>query len=169
MKRFIILLMVLCLAASAHAALSLSLNKTSIAVGETAVASVVSNDVSSWTNDFVLSEDLVNWTYPIVAYYSGSWTITRAGSSASTQWESGYENVAYRLSADGNPQAGAQFSINIIGVQTGTIYIGLQNPLTYANVTAPLTLTVIPEPASAILIALGALFMKLHRRHRLGK
>jgi hypothetical protein len=160
MKRILILLIFLGLVTSAQATLSLSLNKTAIAVGETVVASVVSNDTSSWTNDFVLSEDLVNWTIPIVAYYSGSWTITGAGSSASALRETGYENVAYCLSAAGNPQPGTQFSINIIGVQTGTIYIGLQNPVTYANVTAPLTLTVIPEPMTLALLGLGGLFLR---------
>jgi hypothetical protein len=159
MKKLLVLLMVSGLAASAQAALSLSLNKTTIAVGETAVASVVSNDASSWTNDFVLSEDLVTWTPPIVAYFSGSWTITGAGSSASAQWESGYDNVVYKLIADGNPQAGTQFKINIVGVQTGKIYIGLQNPTTYANVTAPLTLTVTPEPMTIGLLGFGGLFL----------
>lgn len=161
MKNLLVLLAVLGLTASAEAALSLSLNKTTIAVGETAVVSVVSNGASSWTNDFVLSEDLVNWTPPIVAYYSGSWTITGAGSSASAQWVSGYEHVAYQLSAAGNPQAGTQFSIHILGVQTGRIYIGLQNPTTYADVTTPLTLTVAtPEPMTIGLLGFGGLFMR---------
>jgi hypothetical protein len=162
MKKLLVLLVVSGLAASAQAALSLSLNKTTIAVGETAVASVASNDASSWTNDFVLSEDLVNWPDPIVAGFDGSWTATsRAGDAYNIQ-KTIYA-AAYLLTATGNtvsPSAGTQFSINIVGVQAGKIYVGLQNPTTYASIATPLILTVTPEPMTMALLGLGGLFLR---------
>jgi hypothetical protein len=163
MKKLLVLLMVSGLAASAQAALSLSLNKTTIAVGETAVASVVSNDASSWTNDFVLSEDTYNWTAPVAAAYDGSWTITSHAGDLGFTEATTYPAVI-KLSAGGTttpPSSGTQFSINIKGVQAGTIYIDLQDDSTWAEMAnGPLTLTVTPEPMTMALLGLGGLFLR---------
>jgi hypothetical protein len=171
MKKLLVLLMVLGLATSAQAALTLSLSETTVAVGDTVTASVVSDSATPWGYYlFILSEDTYYWTDPVAAAYDGSWSYhTTAG--AGSVGDLGYATTttyaaAYRLNADGSsvfPEAGTQFSISLMGVQAGTIYISLQNPSDYSEMTTngPLALeVVVPEPMTIALLGLGGLFLR---------
>ena len=81
--------------------------------------------------------------------------------------ESGYPAV-YRLQAAGTTvltSAGTQFSIDIIGVQPGTIYISLQYigetpPIYEMSTNGPVAIEVIPEPLTIALLGIGGLFLR---------
>ena len=166
MKKLLVLLMVLGLATSAQAALTLTLSATSVLTGDTVTVGVSSDDGTQWTNMFVLSEDTMMWTDPVAASYVLPWTIdASAGDSGSANVQSGYP-AAYLLQAAGTTTpayAGTQFSINISGTQVGTIYISLQDPTYQTEVTtngSPLALEVVPEPMTIALLGLGGLFLR---------
>jgi len=163
MKKLLVLLMVLGLVSSANAALSISLSDTTVLVGNTVTLSVSSDDGAFWDGFLILSEDTVNWTDPVAADYSGSMTLSGVGNLGWATPDGTYPAV-YALNVASNlvPSdvvAGTQFSIDIIGVQMGTIYVGLQNG-SYEPVVSDLTLEVVPEPMTIALLGLGGLFLR---------
>jgi hypothetical protein len=153
--------MILTLATSAQAALSLSLSATTVAVDNTVTLSIYSDSSDWWTGNLILSEDIENWTDPVAAMYGNIITYPPPPGGVSHP-----SPAVYRIMSGG--QAGVQFAVEVIKVQFGAIYISLQDDTTYAEMSSngPLTFVEIPEPASATLIALGALL--LYRRHRPG-
>jgi hypothetical protein len=163
MKKLLVLLMVLGLATTAQAALSLNLSATTVGIGGSVTLDVVSDDSQQWTGWFVLSEDTYYWTNPLAANYSGSWAIdASAGDSGSATVMSGYPAV-YTLQAAGTTTpayAGTQFSIDITGVQLGTIYLALESTIDYSPIAPGLTLEVVPEPMTIALFGLGGLFLR---------
>jgi len=164
MKKLLVLLMVLGLATSAQAALSISLSETTVLTGDTVTASVVSSDNGNWIGYFILSEDQVMWTDPVAADYSGSWTTSGIGNLGYVAAVPGYSAV-YDMSAASNLQptdvvAGTQFSISIVGQQIGTIYLGMADA-DYNPIAGTLTsLVVVPEPMTIALLGLGGLFLR---------
>ena len=172
MRISFVLIMILALATSAQAALTLGLSATQVLVGDT-VTATVSSDKSGlegfWgVYDFVLSEEIYYWSDPVAAAYDGSWSYhTDAGPGSVGDLGYAYRGypsypAVYRLNAAGStvlPEAGVQFSINIKGVQPGTIYISLQDPFVLGEMSTngPLTLVVIPEPMTISFLALGGL------------
>jgi hypothetical protein len=171
MRISLVLIMVLALATSAHAAISLSLSSTTVVIGSTVTATVSSDNTDSWTGYFILSEDTYYWSDPVAAAYIPPWTIyPNAGDLAQASPLAGYPAV-YDLAVGGIsvlPSAGTQFSINIMGVQVGTIYIDLQEK--YGNPPiippGPLTLLVIPEPMTISLLVLGGLMICHSRKNK---
>jgi len=166
MKKLLVLLMVLGLASSAQASLSITLGAGTIGIGETTSAVVSSSNSDNWQGYIVLSEDQVNWYDPIAASFDGSWsfhTTAGAGCVGDKGLVSMYSVGVYELDAVGTapaPEAGDQFSRNIIGVQAGTIYVGLQD-LSYVPIEGTLqTLVVTPEPMTLALLGLGGLFLR---------
>jgi hypothetical protein len=168
MKKLLVLLMVLGLATSAQAALSLSLDKSTIGVGETAVVSVSDSIGENWTWQFILTEDTYWWTAPVAAAYDGARAsdgavtiLPAAGSMASVTANPTYACMVQLNAGDPvSPSAGVQFTIDVIGVQAGTIYVDLQDFLTDSKVGGPLALVVIPEPMTIALLGLGGLFLR---------
>jgi hypothetical protein len=162
MKKLLVLFIVLGLAASAQAALTLSLSATTVAVNGEVTFSVISDDTTNWIGDAILSENVGAWSDPIAASYVGNWAWTvHAGDGA----QAPYTQVGVaRLAAGGTtvlPTAGTQFSVNIKGVQAGTIYVDLQDDSTFAEMAnGPLTLVVTPEPITMALLGLGGLFLR---------
>jgi hypothetical protein len=174
MRIFIILIMVLALAISAHAALTLSLSVTGISVGNVMTLSIISDSADPWgIGDLILSEDTYNWTDPVAAMYDGSWsyhTTAGAGSVGDLGYATPYSGYAgvYKLNAAGSsvlPESGIQFSINIKGVQAGTIYISLQDDSAYHEMSSNGPLIIItPEPMTITLLALGGLLLRRRRK-----
>jgi hypothetical protein len=168
MRTTFILIMVLALATTAHAALSLDLSATTVALNSTVTATVSSDNTDSWTGYFILSEDTYYWSDPVAAAYVPPWTIyPNTGDLAQASPLAGYPAV-YDLTAAGTstlPSAGTQFSINIKGIQAGTIYIALQEKYGYPPIIPPesLTLVVVPEPMTITLLALGGLLLRRRR------
>ena len=167
MRTTFVLIMVLALATSAQAELTLGLSATQVLVGDT-VTATVSSDLSGiegyWgPGNFVLSEDTYYWTDPIAAAYDGSWSY-KYGTVTPTSYP-----AVYQLNYSGGtflPEAGVQFSIDIKGVQPGTIYIALQDDTTQAEMSTngPLAMVVIPEPMTITLLGLGGLLLCRRRK-----
>jgi hypothetical protein len=162
MRISLVLIMVLALATSAHAAISLSLSSTVVDVGNTVTANVMSDNTSMWSGYLVLSEDTYSWSNPIAAKYNIWWPIDPINCRIDPV--PGYPGVLL-LSTDmisQLPVPGTQFSIQIEGVQPGTIYLDLQASDTYEEMSSngPLALVVTPEPMTITLLALGGLLLR---------
>jgi hypothetical protein len=123
--------------------------------------SIYSDSSDWWIGDLVLSEDIVNWTDPVAAMYGDI-----IAYPPPPGWAEHPYPAVYRIMSGG--QAGLQFAVEVIGVQEGAISVSLQDDIDFHEMSSngPLTLVAVPEPASATLIALGALL--LYRRHRPG-
>jgi hypothetical protein len=163
MKKLLVLFIVLGLATSAQAALTLTLSATSVAVDGFVTLSVVSDDTTAYTTDCILSENVGAWADPIAASYVDPMTATSHAGDAYviTKPQVGL----YQLTAAGSstlPSAGTQFSVSIKGVQAGTLYIDLQNDNDFSEMATngPLQLVVTPEPMTMALLGLGGLFLR---------
>jgi hypothetical protein len=179
MKKYSILLVILIVSINTEVMgfqnpkITLSLSSPRVAVNNDVTLSVISDSNALWRGYLVLSEDVINWTDPVVADFDGSWSYN-TNPGAGSVGDLGYAfreayPASYVLQAAGiavYPQAGTQFSINIKGIQTGTIYIDLQDygDFTESSTNGPLALVVVPEPATALLIGAGLLFVHIRRK-----
>ncbi|MBN1392095.1 MAG: PEP-CTERM sorting domain-containing protein [Sedimentisphaerales bacterium] len=164
MRKSLVLIMVLALATSAHAALTMSLSSSTVAVDNTVTANIILSDASWWDGFFVLSEDPYNWADPVAARI-----IDYGPRDPFIEQDPEYPGVLHLTNVfmEPPPQPGIQFWILIEGVQPGTIYLSLQDPSSYEEISSngPLTLEVIvPEPMTITLLALGGLLLR--RRNR---
>jgi len=155
--------MVLALATSANAALSLDLSATTVAVGDTVTCSIYSDNISPWTESFILSEDTYAWTDPVAAAYNGVTIGPGAGDLASAIPNPTYPALIQLTAGGMGVSAGVQFIISIIGVQPGTIYLDLVGGS--AGIPEIPTLVVVPEPMTITLLALGGLLLHRNRKN----
>jgi hypothetical protein len=162
MKTSFVLFVVLTLATSAQAAISLSLSSTQVAVDNTVTAAIISDNTDWWDAYFILSEDVENWADPIAASIIDYWP-RDIGIIPDPE----YPGVLHLTNAnmEPTPLPGTQFWILIEGVQPGTIYLSLQDGTTYEEISSngPLTLVVTPEPMTITLLGLGGLLLRRRR------
>jgi hypothetical protein len=164
MRISLVLIMVLTLATSAQAALSLSLSASTVIVGSEVTVSIASDSSANWMGNFILSEDIVNWTDPISASLNGVTILPAAGVGAAA---TPIGNVGYHLSTGFyGISGGVQFIVNIKCTAIGMIYIDLQDDSAYGEMAnGPLALNCgVPEPMTIALLGLGGLFLSRRRK-----
>jgi hypothetical protein len=166
MRTSLILIMVLSLATSTQAAITLTLSSTQVAVGNTVTANIVSSDTSNWEGFFVLSEHPDDWANPVAAAIGDYGPRDPGIQPYIINPVPGYPGVLQVMAGDMSspPQAGTQFWVSIIGVQPGTIYLDLQDGYGARIAIEPLTLVVVtPEPMTVALLGLGGLLLRRRR------
>ena len=162
MKKLLVLSLVLGIASLATAALSMSADKTVLMPGEVATITV-SGPGENWLGYIIVEEGGVGALSNPTWLFTPSAGLAYADPYTEAGWGIGYE-FAPTADAPSTPPEGAQITFDFSSAGVGTAVVSLWDGL--GAFESPeggfLTFTVaeIPEPATMVLLGLGALVLR---------
>jgi len=161
MKKLLILVLVLGMATTAGAALSLVEDQFDT-IGNTVIVTVISDDTSGW-------QGYIGFDYTVVGV-SGCVATSKAGEDAIVTsdpygWAGWYEIEA---ADDSEPfdsvQPGVQFEISVYIANVGDIYTIDLYASDWTTILDSCTAMEVPEPMTIALLGLGGLFLLRRRK-----